>query len=217
MLYEAASGRHPLMDLTDAQSRVRARRAIAPAFASSCRRHLQRWPSSSAACCRRASPIGPRARTSCMRSCFGCRRPRETASPIPWPPRDSLARPHCNVGYRNTAVSEYVTCANRPASAPHYLLRSSKSPRSRRRQAPLVRAELPVIDGRVALSFLELMELRVVKALLGRACRCSTCDPRRSSRPNGSPRRTRSLRVAFSPMEGTSSRRLLSRRGRQTS
>ena len=43
---------------------------------------------------------------------------------------------------------------------------STETVRTRRRQLPLVYTELPSIDGNIALSFFELMELRVVKALV---------------------------------------------------
>lgn len=46
-----------------------------------------------------------------------------------------------------------------------YWLKSSGSPR-RTRQPPVVHTDLPTIDGSVALSFLELMELRVVRAFV---------------------------------------------------
>lgn len=40
--------------------------------------------------------------------------------------------------------------------------------RTRRQRPPLISTELPPLDGAVALTFLELMELRVVQALVGR-------------------------------------------------
>lgn len=46
-----------------------------------------------------------------------------------------------------------------------YWLRYQAQP-SRRRQPPVVKTDLPQLDGAVALSFLELMELRVVKAFI---------------------------------------------------
>ncbi len=46
-----------------------------------------------------------------------------------------------------------------------YWLKSGPAPR-RTRQPPVVRTDLPTIDGTVALSFLELMELRIVKAFI---------------------------------------------------
>lgn len=50
-----------------------------------------------------------------------------------------------------------------------YALRNTGADGStRRRQVPVVHTELPAIDGAVALSFLELMELRVVKAIVDR-------------------------------------------------
>lgn len=49
-----------------------------------------------------------------------------------------------------------------------YWLRSSKAEPARRRQDPLVHGDLPNIGSAVALSFLELMELLVVKALIDR-------------------------------------------------
>ena len=45
---------------------------------------------------------------------------------------------------------------------------STETARTRRRLLPLVYPELPSIDGNIALSFFELMELRVVKALVDR-------------------------------------------------
>ena len=50
----------------------------------------------------------------------------------------------------------------------YHLRQTSDNGRSRRRQAPVVRTELPVVGNIMALSFLELMELRVVKALVDR-------------------------------------------------
>lgn len=47
-----------------------------------------------------------------------------------------------------------------------YWLRHEALPRTRRRQPPVIRTDLPVIGNVVALSFLELMELRVVKAVV---------------------------------------------------
>lgn len=48
-----------------------------------------------------------------------------------------------------------------------YWLRDATSTnRARRRQPPVIRTDLPVIDRTVAISFLELMELRVVKAVV---------------------------------------------------
>lgn len=49
-----------------------------------------------------------------------------------------------------------------------YWLRSSKAEATRRRQVPLVHGDLPNIGSTVALSFLELMELLVVKSLIDR-------------------------------------------------
>jgi len=46
-----------------------------------------------------------------------------------------------------------------------YWLKSGAQPR-RTRQPPVVRTDLPTIDGTVALSFLELMELRVVRGFV---------------------------------------------------
>lgn len=46
-----------------------------------------------------------------------------------------------------------------------YWLKSGRSPR-RTRQPPVVRTDLPTIDDTVSLSFLELMELRVVKGFV---------------------------------------------------
>jgi uncharacterized protein (DUF433 family) len=49
-----------------------------------------------------------------------------------------------------------------------YTYRSVASPRvgSRRQRPPVVKRDLPIVDSAIALSFVELMELRVVKALL---------------------------------------------------
>lgn len=47
-----------------------------------------------------------------------------------------------------------------------YWLRDREAVRSKRRQPPVVKTDLPVIDNVIALSFLELMELRVVKAVV---------------------------------------------------
>jgi uncharacterized protein (DUF433 family) len=47
-----------------------------------------------------------------------------------------------------------------------YRYQQSGRPASRRRRPPVVRRGLPIVDGSVALSFVELMELRVVKALI---------------------------------------------------
>lgn len=49
-----------------------------------------------------------------------------------------------------------------------YWMRESSSGRVRRQQRPVIQTDLPPVDGRVALSFLELMELRVVKAIVDR-------------------------------------------------
>lgn len=48
----------------------------------------------------------------------------------------------------------------------YWLRETSAGQRQRRRQRPVVHTELPTIGSAVALSFLELMELRVVKALV---------------------------------------------------
>jgi uncharacterized protein (DUF433 family) len=47
-----------------------------------------------------------------------------------------------------------------------YWLRSAESAKQQARPPVIHKSDLPVLDGRVALSFLELMELRVVKALV---------------------------------------------------
>jgi hypothetical protein len=47
-----------------------------------------------------------------------------------------------------------------------YWLRSSQAETRRAKPPVIPKSDLPIIDGRVALSFLELMELRVVKALV---------------------------------------------------
>lgn len=47
-----------------------------------------------------------------------------------------------------------------------YWLRASTPTRARRHRPPVIRTDLPVVDDVVALSFLELMELRVVKAIV---------------------------------------------------
>lgn len=47
-----------------------------------------------------------------------------------------------------------------------YWLRSEESAKQRARPPVIHKSDLPVLDGSVALSFLELMELRVVKALV---------------------------------------------------
>jgi uncharacterized protein (DUF433 family) len=50
----------------------------------------------------------------------------------------------------------------------YWLRESGAGDRARRRQTPVVHSELPAIGRATALSFLELMELRVVKALVDR-------------------------------------------------
>lgn len=47
-----------------------------------------------------------------------------------------------------------------------YWLRDSATKKSRRKRPPVIKTDLPVIDDAIALSFLELMELRVVKAIV---------------------------------------------------
>jgi uncharacterized protein (DUF433 family) len=47
-----------------------------------------------------------------------------------------------------------------------YWLRDSAAEKSRRKRPPVIKTDLPVIDDAIALSFLELMELRVVKAIV---------------------------------------------------
>lgn len=47
-----------------------------------------------------------------------------------------------------------------------YWLKNGSTASARRHQPPVVRTDLPVIDEKIALSFLELMELRVVKAIV---------------------------------------------------
>lgn len=47
-----------------------------------------------------------------------------------------------------------------------YWLRGATATRARRRRPPVIKTDLPVIHDTVALSFLELMELRVVKAVV---------------------------------------------------
>lgn len=47
-----------------------------------------------------------------------------------------------------------------------YWLKNGSASGARRRQPPVIRTDLPVIDETIALSFLELMELRVVKAIV---------------------------------------------------
>lgn len=47
-----------------------------------------------------------------------------------------------------------------------YWLRDASDAKAKRRQPPVVKTDLPVIDNAIALSFLELMELRVVKAIV---------------------------------------------------
>jgi len=47
-----------------------------------------------------------------------------------------------------------------------YWLSDSTSEKSRRSRPPVISTDLPVIDDTIALSFLELMELRVVKAIV---------------------------------------------------
>jgi uncharacterized protein (DUF433 family) len=45
-------------------------------------------------------------------------------------------------------------------------MRSEREGRARRTKPPVIRTDIPSIDGAVSLSFLELMELRVVKAFI---------------------------------------------------
>lgn len=47
-----------------------------------------------------------------------------------------------------------------------YWLRYNATAKSRRLQPPVIKTDLPVIDNTIALSFLELMELRVVKGIV---------------------------------------------------
>lgn len=49
-----------------------------------------------------------------------------------------------------------------------YWLRNERSGRSQRRRPPVIHTDIPAIDGAVSISFLELMELRVVKAIVDR-------------------------------------------------
>ena len=49
-----------------------------------------------------------------------------------------------------------------------YWLVRSDDDRERRAQGPVVKTDLPLVDQAMALSFVELMELRVVKAFLER-------------------------------------------------
>lgn len=49
-----------------------------------------------------------------------------------------------------------------------YWMRETGAGRVRRQQRPVIQTDLPSVAGRLALSFLELMELRVVKAIVDR-------------------------------------------------